>query len=58
MKDKTNIKIPEHDEEAMAELEDCGISCFDYAKYDGNHIIAYKKWGRGWMRSIIEKCEG
>ena len=54
-KKKTNIPIPEHSTEALREVENMGILYFEYANYEGNHIVAYKKWGRGYMRVIFER---
>lgn len=45
--------IPEHDDEALKEVEDFGFLYFDYAKYlnpEKTKIIAYKRWGRGYMK--------
>lgn len=55
---KSKVKIPPHCQEAMDELHDLAISLHDYADFlpDGK-IIAYRRWGRGYIRDIIQKVE-
>ena len=57
MTKKSNIQIPEHDDNALRDLKDSGIDIYDYAKYEGDHIVAYKRWGKGWMRDEIKRLE-
>lgn len=55
MKRKIKKTIPPHCNEALKEVEEFCLY-YDYADYlDNNHIIAYKKWGRGYMKHIIER---
>ena len=58
MKQKKKSKyippIPEHSDEALEEIDRGGLY-FDYANYEGNHIVAYKRWGRGYMKCIVER---
>ena len=34
-------------------LNNAGGGCFEKATFDGEKITAYKKWGRGYMKSEI-----
>lgn len=52
-KKKFQVSIPEHDDKALRELECCGIGVCQYAKYEGDHIIGFQRWGRGWRRYEI-----
>lgn len=54
MTKKNNIKTPPHNDEALKELENNGISYFDHADYKDGHIVAYKRWGRGFLRAVVE----
>lgn len=56
-KKKITVAIPEHDDEALEILNDHGIGICTYAKFEGDHIIGYQKWGRGWRRITIEIAE-
>ena len=56
-KEEPLIRIPEHSDEALEELEECGIGYFDYANYEGDHIVAYKRWGRGFTKTIISEVK-
>lgn len=57
MAKKNKVKIPFHSEEALKELHDCGIMIHDYAAYEGDYIIGYQRWGRGFRKDIIRKCD-
>lgn len=54
MKNK-EVQIPEHSAEALKEVENMGVLFYDYANYEGNHIVAYKRWGRGYMKAIFKR---
>lgn len=56
-KEEPLIRIPEHSDAALAELEEYGIDYFDYANYEGDHIVAYKRWGRGFTKTIISEVK-
>lgn len=54
------LKIPEHDDEALKELESFGFAYFDYAKYlnpEKTIILAYKRWGKGFRRYEIRSVD-
>lgn len=51
------VKIPDHDDEALEVLEEWGFYIYDYAKFlnpEKTKIMAYKRWGRGFMKDVIE----
>ena len=54
-KNRVTIPIPDHDDAALQELEEHGICICDYAKYENDHIVGYKQWGRGYTRYLF--CE-
>lgn len=56
-KRKIKVAIPEHDDEALKLLNEWGIGICDYAKFEGNRIIGFQRWGRGWHRYTIEPLE-
>lgn len=56
-KKRINVIIPEHDDKALEMLNDYGLGIYTYAKFEGNHIIGYQKWGRGWRKDIIKIVE-
>lgn len=53
------IKIPKHSKEALWKIEEHGVAWYDFAEFqeDGS-ILAYKRWGRGFIKHHIRFLEG